>query len=66
MKKMQIVSIGKIEVTGDATSIVLEKPYFSGFKGLEGFSHVGVPWWFDRYDTPASRPTIILRFPIAT
>ncbi len=60
--ELEINPIGKVknQVTdrkdtswgNDVSTIVLEKPYVSGLKGLEAFSHAIILFWLDqaRYD----------------
>jgi tRNA-Thr(GGU) m(6)t(6)A37 methyltransferase TsaA len=47
--------IGHVEKSGDRTQIVLDRKYQPGLRGMEGFSHVYVFWWFDKNDTPEKR-----------
>jgi tRNA-Thr(GGU) m(6)t(6)A37 methyltransferase TsaA len=47
--------IGRVEVQGDSTRILLEPQYRPGLLRLEDFSHLWVIWWFDRNDTPERR-----------
>lgn len=63
MKEMKIAPIGTIEATDDGMYVVLDKPYVSALKGLEGFSHVNVLWWFDGCDTKDDRRTLVAPVP---
>ena len=47
--------VGRIEKKGKFVSIHIFKKYKDALKGLDGFSHVFVLYWFDRNDTPEKR-----------
>lgn len=66
MKEMRITAIGSIEIEGDATSVVLDKAYIPALDGLDGFSHVAILWWFDGFDTPEDRRTVVTPVPYPT
>jgi tRNA-Thr(GGU) m(6)t(6)A37 methyltransferase TsaA len=51
----QLRPIGVVEKGDGATRLRIEEPYRPALKGLDGFSHVWVFWWFDRNDTPRKR-----------
>ncbi len=48
-------SIGSVHKAKGCTTLVLNKDLQPALKGLDGFSHVWVLWWFDRSDTPNKR-----------
>ncbi len=48
MGKMEVHPIGRIEEDENGTRIVLEPAYGPALRGLQGYSHVQVVWWFDR------------------
>lgn len=48
MGKMEVRPIGKVVEGEEGPKIVLEPAYVPALRGLEGFSHVLVVWWFDR------------------
>lgn len=48
-------SVGRIERKGKSVSLHIFKKYTDALKGLDGFSHVFVFYWFDRNDTPEKR-----------
>lgn len=50
--------IGCVRKTEDATRIVLDEKYKPGLRGLGGFSHMYVFWWFDENDTPKGRSVL--------
>lgn len=47
--------VGKIEKKGKLVCLHIFKKYKDALKGLDGFSHVFVLYWFDRNDTPGKR-----------
>jgi tRNA-Thr(GGU) m(6)t(6)A37 methyltransferase TsaA len=47
--------VGRIEKEGKSVSLHIFKTYKDALKGLDGFSHVFVLYWFDRNDTPEKR-----------
>jgi len=48
MDKMEVHPIGRIVCEDDEFSIVLNPEFAPALRGLEGYSHVQVIWWFDR------------------
>ena len=60
MTKEQFIlkSIGTVRKAKGCTTLVLNKDLQPALKGLDGFSHVWVFWWFDRNDTPNKRSTL--------
>jgi len=55
----QVHPIGWVENRkGRPVRIVLFEKYAPGLKGLEGWSHVHVFWWFDKNDTPQRRAVL--------
>jgi len=50
--------IGTVQKEDGRTLLVLNKKFEPGLKGLEGFSHIQVFWWFDKNDTPKKRATL--------
>jgi len=53
-----VYPIGCVRKAEGKTEIVLDKEYQAGLRGLDGFSHIYVYWWFDRNDTPEKRTTL--------
>lgn len=47
--------IGSVHKEKGHTTLVLNKEVEPALRGLDGFSHVWVFWWFDRNDTPKKR-----------
>lgn len=50
--------IGHVRRQASRAWIVLEPRYQPGLRGLEGFSHIHVLWWFHHNDTPEKRATL--------
>lgn len=48
MDKMEVHPIGRIVCEDDEFGIVLNPEFAPALRGLEGYSHVQVIWWFDR------------------
>ena len=53
--RFQLHPVGKVEREGKAARLRVDERYAKALKGLDGFSHVWVFWWFDRNDTPEKR-----------
>jgi len=51
----RVFPIGTVERRGGKTYLELHEKYAPGLRGLDGFSHVVVLYWFDRNDTPEKR-----------
>lgn len=58
MNKMQLMPIGRIVNKEDGAYIALDKNYLPSIKGLEGFSHIQVVWWFDGCDNEKDRAVL--------
>ena len=60
MTKEQFIlrPIGSVHKENGHTTIVLNKEFEPALRGLEGFSHVWVLWWFDRNDTSKKRSVL--------
>lgn len=50
--------LGVVRKQGEETVLVLLPDFAAALRGLEGFSHVWVLWWFDRNDTPEKRKSL--------
>ena len=57
-KQFMLNPIGTVQKEEGRTLLVLDKKFEQGLKGLEGFSHIQVFWWFDNNDTPQKRATL--------
>lgn len=54
----KVVPVGTVVKSGGATRLEIAEEYAPALKGLDGFSHVVVLYWFDRNDTPAKRAVL--------
>ena len=53
--------VGEVKKQRGSTMLQIFKRYRDALKGLEGFSHVLVFYWFDRNDTPEKRRILQVR-----
>ena len=44
--------ISRIRVETDASEITIDASWSDALDGIEGFSHIWVVWWIDRFDEP--------------
>ena len=51
----ELYPVGKVKRNGKSVSLNIFKKYKDALKGLDGFAHVFVLYWFDRNDTPEKR-----------
>lgn len=51
----QLYPVGTVEKKDGATRLVIADEYAPALKGLDGFSHVVVLYWFDKNDVPRKR-----------
>jgi tRNA-Thr(GGU) m(6)t(6)A37 methyltransferase TsaA len=57
-KKYILEPIGRVKKENKRTLLVLREELAPALKGLDGFSHVWVLWWFDRNDEPEKRSVL--------
>lgn len=50
MNNFEVKPIGTIRVKEEGTFLELEPQYIPALKGLEGFSHLEILWWFSDFD----------------
>ena len=62
-EEMKLREIGHAECDGGEFKVVLDEPYRAGLRGLEGFSHVQVVWWFNGCDNDADRGVLTIEKP---
>ncbi len=55
MEKFSLLAIGTIRTKEGNICIELAKQYIPALKGLEGFSHINVLWWFSGCDNARDR-----------
>ncbi len=53
-----IEPIGRVEASGGATVLRIFPAYRDGMRGLDGFSHIWVLYWFHENDSPAARSVL--------
>ncbi len=51
----ELYPVGRIERNGKSVSLHIFDKYADALKGLDGFSHIFVLYWFDRNDTRKQR-----------
>jgi len=60
---MKLNEIGHAECYNGDYRIVLERQYTDGLKGLEGFSHLQIIWWFNGCDNAEDRSVLTVEKP---
>lgn len=63
MKNFTLRTIGRIAARGGETAVLLDEAYRPALRGLRGFSHLAVLWWFDKCDNEAARGTLTVDAP---
>ncbi len=53
-------AVGLIRRGRSGPVVEVDPAYSDALKGLEGFSHVLILYWFDRNDTPEKRETLLV------
>ncbi len=66
MKLMQLKTIGNVNISDDMTIINIIPSYLPALKGLDGFSHLNILWWFSDYADTASRAVLQTSQPYKT
>ena len=51
----ELYPVGRVKRKGKVVSLNIYRKYTDALKGLDGFSHAFVLYWFDRNDTPEKR-----------
>jgi len=57
-RSFQMQPIGQVKKQGDKFVLEIKPQYAPALKGLEGFSHLWVVYWFHENDTPERRATL--------
>ena len=65
MTTFEINAIGSVNQEGGKATIQIDEAYKDALKGLEGFSHVYVLFWADRYADEEHRATRVVPLPYA-
>jgi tRNA-Thr(GGU) m(6)t(6)A37 methyltransferase TsaA len=55
MESFKLNAVGKVKKKGNVVQLQISDKYGDALKGLDGYSHVFVLYWFDRNDTPKKR-----------
>jgi len=55
MNKLYVESIGKVVLKEDKFFIQLDGKFVPALKGLDGFGHLDILWWFGEFDIPEYR-----------
>jgi len=63
MSGLKLNPIGRVESDYGQFKVVLCEQYKAALKGLEGFSHVQVLWWFDGCDNDHDRSMLVAEKP---
>lgn len=58
MTNFEVYAIGEIKNDEDGVLIKIAPKYLPALKGLEGFSHINVIWWFSGFDHEEARKTV--------
>ena len=51
-KSFVLHPVGRVEKTNKSVELQIFTEYMDALKGLDGFSHIFVLYWFDKNDTP--------------
>jgi len=54
-KSFVLHPVGRVEKTNKSVELRIFTEYMDALKGLDGFSHIFVLYWFDKNDTPQKR-----------
>ena len=60
---MELRRIGVVKHTKRGAVIKIDEPYIMGMKGIEGFGHINVLWWFSGCEDVQSRNSLELKQP---
>jgi len=52
---LKLYPVGRVDRKGKTVKLWIHEKYRDALKGLDGFSHAIVLYWFDRNDTPEKR-----------
>jgi excinuclease ABC subunit A len=62
-KSLEIYPVGSFEKNKQKTFISIKPEYREALKGLEGFSHINLIWYFDRFDRVQLRRVLVCNPP---
>jgi len=61
MTNAEIIYIGRVEKCEEDFSVIrINEKFLDGLRGLEGFSHVIILYWFHLRDDPRNRSTLLV------
>ncbi len=63
MNNFYVESIGNVKINGERFFIKLDSKYSPALRGLEGFGHLDILWWFSKFDTPQFRSILTANKP---
>lgn len=63
MSNFSVKTIGKVVIGEEGMFIQLDKGYIPALKGLDGFSHINVLWWFSNCDDDKLRSILAMEQP---
>ena len=58
MKTFELHPIGSIHSNDEGMYISLEREFIPALTALDGFSHINVIWWFDKFDSNEARAVL--------
>lgn len=58
MKTFELHPIGSIHSNDERMYISLEREFIPALAALDGFSHINVIWWFDKFDSNEARAVL--------
>lgn len=63
MSTLKVNPIGEIRHNDKGTVLVIKEKLRPALKGLDGFGHINVLWWCDKFDTEEARSTMEVTSP---
>ena len=60
-QSFRLVTVGRVEKDDKSARVRILDRYVPALKGLEGWSHAWVFYWFDKNDTPQKRGVLLVR-----
>lgn len=63
MEEFIVKPIGKLACDDDGMRIALDRKYAPALKGLDGFSHIQVLWWFSACNNKKERRSLTVQTP---
>jgi tRNA (adenine37-N6)-methyltransferase len=63
MSSIKISAIGEITHSEDGFAICIRRQYRDGLIALEGFSHIYIIWWANKFEESMHRKTTLIEMP---